>query len=62
VRRTTTAQEGKAFALHAIRVAQLERKFDRNPGTVEAWIDASDARMAILAEAVGLQLDRSQDP
>jgi len=58
----STSQEGKAHALHAIRVSQLGRKFDRNPATVESWIDASDARMAILAESLGLQLDRSQDP
>ena len=58
----TLSQQGKESAQHAIRISQLGVKFDRKPATVETWIDASDARMAILAEAVGLQLDRSQSP
>ncbi|ATX80379.1 Outer membrane protein OmpA [Mariprofundus aestuarium] len=56
------SQKGQASALQAIRVSELGSKFDRNPATVESWVNANDARMAILAEALGLQLDRSQSP
>lgn len=56
------SRQGQESAEHAIRISKLGLQFDRNPETLESWIDASDARMAILAETVGLQLDRSQSP
>jgi outer membrane protein OmpA-like peptidoglycan-associated protein len=56
------SRQGKEAATHAIRISRLGSQFDRNPETLESWIDASDARMAILAETVGLHLDRSQSP
>lgn len=56
------SQQGQQAAQHAIRIAKLGSKFDRKPPTVESWINASDARMAILANAVGLQLDQTQEP
>ncbi|NWF36335.1 OmpA family protein [Mariprofundus sp. KV] len=56
------SQQGEQAAQHAIRVSRLGTQFDHKPATVESWIDASDARMAILANALGLQLDRSQSP
>lgn len=58
----TISQQGEQAAQHAIRVSRLGSRFDHNPAKVESWIDASDARMAILANALGLQLDRSQSP
>ncbi len=56
------SRQGQESAKHAIRISTLGSQFDRNPETLESWIDASDARMTILARAVGLQLDRSQSP
>jgi len=56
------SRQGKDSASHAIRISTLGSQFNRNPEKVESWIDASDARMAVLAEAVGLQLDRSLGP
>lgn len=56
------SQYGEQAAQHAIRVSRLGTQFDHKPATVESWVDASDARMAILANAFGLQLDRSQSP
>ena len=56
------SRQGQQSGNHAIRISKLGLQFSRHPETLESWIDASDARTAILARAIGLQLDPSQSP
>lgn len=55
-------QQGFKSAQHASRVANLGTQINKKPQLLESWVDANDARMAILAKALGIQLDRSQSP
>ncbi len=55
-------QQGYKSAQHAFRVANLGTQMNKKPQLLEGWVDANDARMVILANTLGIQLDRSQSP
>ncbi|MFQ5345943.1 MAG: OmpA family protein, partial [Mariprofundus sp.] len=54
--------QGQESANQAIRISKLGSQIDRHPEALESWIDANDARMAALAGAIGIQLNRSLSP
>jgi len=56
------SQQGLASSRHAMRISKLAAKLVRKPANIESWLDASDARMKTVAEALGLQLDLTQGP
>lgn len=56
------SQRGQESAKRALRIAKLGNDFSRNPAAVETWMDAEDARMAMLGEALGVKLSRAQTP
>ncbi|MDX8402074.1 MAG: OmpA family protein [Mariprofundaceae bacterium] len=56
------SQKGVVSAKRALRIAELGNEFSRNPAAVESWMDAEDARMAMLGKALGVQLSRAQTP
>ncbi len=56
------SQQSLESSRHAMRISELATKLVRKPATMESWVNASDARMKTLAEAVGLQLDVTQSP
>jgi|GEM_PF-1354678 len=56
------SQHGTEEAMRAMRIAALGRKFNRNPASLEQWMDTEDARMRMLGAALGIQLSRSQTP
>jgi len=56
------SQLGLESSRHALRISNLTAKLVRKPANMEAWVNASDARMSTLAEAVGVQLESTQSP
>ncbi len=56
------SQEGQISARRAMRISKLGSDISKNPSTLETWMDAEDARLAMLGQALGIQLDRSQTP
>jgi len=56
------SQEGEQEATRAMRVADLGTRVDKNPAEIEHWFDTEDARMRLLGEELGVQLNRSQTP
>ncbi|RLL49743.1 hypothetical protein D8Y20_12710 [Mariprofundus sp. EBB-1] len=56
------SQQGLDSSHHAIRISELGAKFVHKPANIESWVDASDARMQTVAEAVGLKFDSTQSP
>jgi len=58
----TLSMQGIEASQHAMRVSAIASKLVRQPANMEAWVDASDARMRMLAESLGLQLDLSLVP
>jgi len=53
------SQQGQKSAAHAKAIADQGIKLRKKPHLVEVWVDASNARMEILATALGIQLDSS---
>jgi OmpA-OmpF porin, OOP family len=56
------SQHGTEEAVRSMRIAALGNKFNRNPASLEQWMDTEDARMRMLGAALGIQLSRSQTP
>ncbi len=56
------SQKGVISARRALRIAKLGNDFSRNPAAVESWMDAEDARMAMLGKGLGVKLSREQTP
>ena len=49
-------------AERAIRIAELGKKFEKNPAELEKWIDDENARMQIIAKGLGITLSDTQTP
>lgn len=56
------SQQGEVSAKRAMRISNLGSQISRNPESLETWMDAEDARLAMLGELLGIQLNRSQTP
>jgi len=56
------SQQGLISAKRAMRISSLGADMSRHPEAIETWMDAEDARLAMLGEALGIQLNRSQTP
>jgi len=56
------SQQGQVSAKRAMRISSLGSDMNRNPEAIETWMDAEDARLAMLGKALGIQLNRSQTP
>ncbi|MDX8407177.1 MAG: hypothetical protein R8L58_02210, partial [Mariprofundaceae bacterium] len=56
------SQQGQISAKRAMRISNLGSKISRHPESLETWMDAEDARLAMLGELLGIQLNRSQTP
>jgi len=56
------SQQGVMSAKRAMRISSLGTDLNRSPEAIETWMDAEDARLAMLGEALGIQLNRSQTP
>ncbi len=56
------SQQGQVSAKRAMRISNLGSKISHHPESLETWMDAEDARLAMLGELLGIQLNRSQTP
>jgi len=58
----TLSQQGKALSSHAMRISEVASKLVRKPANMESWLNASDARMLMLAKSMGIQLNLMHGP
>ncbi len=54
------SQQGLVSAKRAMRISSLGSQVGHNPAQLEIWIDAEDARLAMLGDLLGIKLNSSQ--